>query len=103
MCCCCCRLLGRQHQSCEDLTQLMKMEIRREELIRDKVLDVHTYRLLVTPPPTPVEEPGEGCLLCVCVCVWGEWWWWCVYVHLCMRVCVVVCVCVQILPMRCIT
>ena len=51
--------MSRQHQSCEDLTKLMKMEIRREEMIRDKLLDVHTYRPFVTPPPTPEEEPGE--------------------------------------------
>ncbi|KAK7097844.1 uncharacterized protein [Littorina saxatilis] len=51
------RILGRRHQSCEDLTKLMKMEIKREELIRDRVLDVRTYRPWVTPPPTPIEEP----------------------------------------------
>lgn len=50
------RLVDCKHQSCEDLTQLMKMEIHREEMIRDQQLDKETYRPLVSPPPTPVEE-----------------------------------------------
>ncbi|XP_076446152.1 uncharacterized protein LOC143283739 isoform X2 [Babylonia areolata] len=51
------RILTREHQSCEDLTYLMKMEIRREEMIRDGELDPHSYRPFVSPPPTPEEEP----------------------------------------------
>nr|KAG5709228.1 hypothetical protein BaRGS_017980 [Batillaria attramentaria] len=53
------RILGRQHQSCEDLTQLMKAEIKREEMIHNKRLDAHTYRPLITPPPPPAEEEPE--------------------------------------------
>ena len=89
----------------------MKMEIRREELIRDKVLDVHTYRLLITPPPTPVEEPGEGCLLCVCGGGWGGGAGgggmcgvcMCICVCVCVWLCVCVCVRVQILSVRYVT